>query len=332
MIKAVKKRFTSRKQFAEAFGINKLWSADRATLLDVAIANGSDKVVGLIDETAAAHPEIAKGAARSVQETSYKTLVLVERPVVGFRRGNEGAVIKKGRWENRRVECYHFNPRWESDIAVADKYEDGPEAFIAMQAKVAMDASLAHVCKQFYYGNIAANGNDSKGFPGIVQAYDRALLEVDATGTQNRSSVYAVRWGATDCQFVWGGNASMEPTQVRMQDVDDADGNPFTAYVQEIMAHVGLQVGSKWSVGRLKNLGTDDGKGLTDALLGDLFDKFPASYKPDAFFMTTRSLGQLRKSRTATNPTGAEAPYPTDWNGVPIIVTDSISNAEASGL
>jgi hypothetical protein len=49
-------------------------------------------------------------------------------------------------------------------------------------------------------------------------------------------------------------------------------------------------------------------------------------------FMTRRSRGQLRNSRTATNATGAPAPMPTEVGGVPIEVTDSLSNVEALTL
>ena len=334
MIQAVKgkkgrRRFGSREQYAEAFGsINRQWVSDRTTLLDVAIANGTDRTVGLIDETAVAHPEITRGAARSIKETSYKTLLLTKRPVVGFRKTNQGAVRSKAEYENRRVECYPFNPRWDADVMAAREYEDGPEAYIAIQARVAADAAMAHVCRQFFDGNdMAFGGNDAAGFPGLRQCYDRNKLEVDAGGDTDFTSVYAVRWGMTDVQWVWGAGGSMEPTDVSIRDVHDKDGKAYSAYVQEIQAHVGVQVVSQWSVGRIKKIGSGTGK-LTDALLGKLFASFPASYKPHEFYLTTRSLEQLRASRTATNPTGAEAPYPTDWNGVPLIVTDSITNAE----
>ena len=36
------------------------------TLLDIAKANGSDAVAGLIDEAAKAHPELTMGGARTI--------------------------------------------------------------------------------------------------------------------------------------------------------------------------------------------------------------------------------------------------------------------------
>jgi hypothetical protein len=46
--------------------------------------------------------------------------------------------------------------------------------------------------------------------------------------------------------------------------------------------------------------------------------------------MSRTSLFELQASRTATNPTGAPAPFPTEAFGVPIIVTDSIPEDEAA--
>ncbi|MBA7711875.1 hypothetical protein ES703_120842 [subsurface metagenome] len=45
--------------------------------------------------------------------------------------------------------------------------------------------------------------------------------------------------------------------------------------------------------------------------------------------MTARSLGQLQDSRTATNPTGAPAPFPESAFNVPIFDTTAITNTEA---
>jgi len=69
------------------------------TLLDIAKANGSDAVVGLVDETTKAHPEISLGAARTVKGIQFKTLVRIALPSVGFRLANEGVVAGKGVYE-----------------------------------------------------------------------------------------------------------------------------------------------------------------------------------------------------------------------------------------
>lgn len=300
------------------------------TLLDIAKANGSDAVVGLIDETTKAHPEITMGAARTIKGMNYKTLVRTGLPTVGFRNANEGYAGSKGTYENRLVETYIFDPRWESDKAVADRYEDGAAAYIAIEAGGIMEAAMQALCTQFYYGT----GADAKGFPGLIAAYDSVNMVIDAGGTTDvtASSVWAVKYGPKWVQWVWGNNGSLALSDVSEQRVLDANGNPFTAYCQEMLAYPGLQVATVRAIGRIKKLTNDSGKGLTDALISKLLAKFPAGVVPDVLYMGRRSLQQLQSSRTATNPTGAPAPFPQDSFGIPIAVTDAITDVELLAL
>jgi len=298
------------------------------TLMDIAIANGSDPVVGLIEEVLKAHPELQRGAARTIKGLNYKTLVRTALPTVGFRNANEGYDPGKSTFENRLIETYIFNPRWECDKAIADAHEDGAEAFIALEAGGIMEASAIALCKQFYYGT-GTNG-DAKGFPGLLAIYDSSGMVADAGGTTDdvASSLWAVRFGPKDVQWVYGNNGSLALSPVAEARVLDANNKPYTAYVQELLARPGLQVASKYSIGRIKKLTTDSGKGLTDKLIADLLSKFPAGFGPDVMFCSRRSLSQLQQSRTATNATGAPAPFPDEAFGIPIVTTDSIVDTE----
>jgi len=300
------------------------------TLLDIAKANGSDGVVGLIDEATKAHPELTLAPARTIKGLNYKTLVRTANPTVGFRNANEGTAATKGTYENRLFETYILNPRWECDKAVADRYEDGPEAYIALEASAILEAAMQTLATQFYYGT----GADAKGFPGLVAAYDATNMVVDAGGTTagTGSSVWALRFGPKHVTWVYGNNGSLELSDVAEQRILDGSGNPFTAYVQELLAYPGLQVASRYSIGRIKKLTADSGKGLTDDLVAELLSKFPVGVRPDVLLMSRRSLRQLQDSRTATNATGAPAPFPTEAFGVPIAPTDAVTDTEALTL
>jgi len=299
----------------------------RLTLLDIAKLNGADAVVGLIDETVKVHPEISMGAARTIKGLNYKTLVRTGLPTVAFRNANEGMAASKGTYENRLVECYILNPRWECDKAVADADEDGAEAAIALEAGGIMEASMQHLASQFYYGV----ANDAKGFPGLLAAYDTTNMFIDAGGTTDdtASSVWAVRFGPKQVQWVYGLDGQLALSDVTTERILDAGGvNAFSAYCQELLARPGLQVGSTKSVARLKKVTADAGMTCTDAKLANLLGLFPAGIRPDVLFMTRRSLAQLQASRTATNATGAPAPIPAEAHGVPIAVTDAITDIE----
>lgn len=308
------------------------------TLLDIAKANGSDAVAGLIDEAARTHPELTLGFARPIKGLNYKTLVRTGVPTGGsFRAANAGVAAVKGTYENRLVECFIFNKRWECDKAVADRYEDGAEAYIALEASAIVEAGAQDLCQQFYYGRNAVFGNIA-GFPGLLDAYDATNMVVDATGTTDNtcSSAWLVRFGPKDAGWVWGNNGGLEMEDAREESITPDPTNAptarLTAYIQELLAYPGLQVGSINSLVRIKKLTADAGKGLTDALIYAALAKFPAGIVPDVILCSRRSVQQLRASRTATNATGAPAPLPTEVEGIPVRVTDALSNIETLTL
>jgi len=141
-----------------------------------------------------------------------------------------------------------------------------------------------------------------------------------------------VKWGPKAVQWVYGSDGQLSVSDVSEQRVLDTNNNPYTAYVQELLAYPGLQVGNRFAVGRIKKLTADSGKGLTDGLISQFLAKFPVGYKPDVLLMSRRSRMQLQMSRTATTPTGSPAPYPQEAFGVPIQETDSILDTEALTL
>jgi len=307
------------------------------TLLDIAKLN--EGTGDIIEESIKATPEVSGkdpktgdaipnvAASRSISGTQYKTRVRTSLGSAGFRKANQGATRSKSSFENRLVETFILNPRIDCDKAIADASEDGREAYIATEGVAQIEASMRTLGKQFYYGR---NVGDDEGHPGLIDAVDDEMV-VDAAGTtaNGGSSVWLVKFGPRDVQWVWGADGQLDLSDVRIGDVEDADGNPYTAYIQELLLWAGVQVGSKHSCAQIKNLTAEAGKMLTDDLIYDALGTFPEGVYPDAIFMNRRSLGQLRNSRTATNATGAPAPFPTEVDGIPIALSGSILNTEA---
>lgn len=303
------------------------------TLLDIAKRNGSDLLVGLIDETTKLIPEVSGitmdgtrvpnlGAARTIKGQQYKTLIRTSLPTAGFRDVNEGVTPSKSTYENRLVETFVLNPRWECDKAAADQSEDGPEAYIAEEADAIMQAAMQALGSQFFYGR----ASDGKGHPGLVDAV-QAAYTIDRTGNGNAcGSVYAVKFGPKDVSWVYGQNGKMDVTDVRIETLLDSNSKKFTGYVQELLAYVGVQVASLFSVGRIKNITA--AAPLRDSDIYSLLSKMKV--RPDVLFMNKTLLEQLRSSRTATNATGAPAPRPTEVDGVPIAPTESLTFTETA--
>lgn len=316
------------------------------TVMDVVKQNGSDGFVGLVDETIRLTPEINLGAARTIKGLQYKTLIRTALPGVGFRYANEGGTVSKSTYENRNVETFILDPRIEVDKATADKHEDGPEAMIALEGDGVMQASLQLLAKTFYYGTRVAYTGDinpgtdgkAKGFPGLIDFVDTSLVSDRAGSAVNggsvlwRTSVWGVKFGPQYLQWVFGANGEMAMEPTRVGDAFDANGKRFTAYITELLAHPGLQMIHTYSVGRIKNITNEANKGLTDNVLGAWLAQFPAAFTPDIILANRQAIESLRSSRTATNVTGTPAPTPTDYEGIPIIKTDMISNAEGADI
>lgn len=313
-----------------------------STLLEIAKANGVEQV---INEAAKAHPELTEMAAFPLNGISVKSVVYTgaSNTTGSFRTANAGTADITETSEERMFECYTAEPRIEEDVAIADRYEKGAQAWLEAKSARILDLEMLAWCKQMYYGS----GNNATGFPGLISLHDTTNMVVDAGGTtaSTGSSVWAVRAApggnlahdGVRWRFGNGGEMKFRPVQL-LPTVDPNDSTKkFYKYHTAMTAYPGFQVQSLLTVGRIKKLTADSGKGLTDALLNQLLAKFPAGKGPNIIFMSLRSNQQLQSSRTATSPTGAPAPWPNsilgvDGQPIPIRVTEAISNTESLTL
>lgn len=310
------------------------------TLLDIAKLNGSDKIVGLIEENLNVAPEWKLLPARTIRGISYKTVTRTAFPGVGFRYVNEGTDPTKSEFVNKLVEAFVLSAIVQADKAAAMAYEDGVAAWQAIESSGVMQQSLIELGQQVIYGQVVVGGavGNAKGFPGLLQSVDSTMV-VDAGGTtvDTGSSVYAIRTGPQDVTAIVGNDGSIDLSEFREQVIDRVP-----SFVADLTAWVGLQIASKYSVGRIKKLTADSGKGLTDALIAQLISKFPVGRRPDMLLMSRRSAFQLQTSRSvalyafgSTKPDGSQGlfgPEPTESNGLRIVVTDSIVDTESLTL
>jgi len=306
----------------------------QANLLDIAKLNGSDTIVGLIEETLTYAPEVQIMPARTIRGTSYKIASRVTYPGVGFRAANEGSTPTKSEFESQLIECYILSGAVQADVAVARAYEDGEQAWKDVESVGVMRQAMIELGSQVIYGTSV----DSKGFPGL-QAIHTAFnsgLVVGAGGSADLSSVYGINTDTQGVQLVFGAGTTFELGEWRIENV--GTGSVYPAHVANLTAWVGMQVGSKYSVGRLNSVGSNSGGGVTDGKLAELLSKYPVGYRPNYWLMNRRSAYQLQVSRSASSvqngvktSSGSEifAPLPTESNGIPIVITDSILNDEA---
>jgi hypothetical protein len=314
------------------------------TLLDVIKSNAANaNGIGMIDELKRRTPLIQNLAFRSIKGISYKTLVQTGASNVtgSFRKLNAGVVSATTTEENRTVETFPIQPRFHADAQLAMNSEDGAPAFIARKASGILKQELIAHEKQMVYGAASGLAN-ALGYPGLLDAYDSANMVTDAGGTtaSTGSSVWFFRSEPDSVQGVLANGGQFAWGPLRQESILDPNvaGGYMDTYVQTLLAQVGLQVANILSVARIKKITADAGHTLTDKLMMDTLALFVQDNGgPNMIVMSLRSIAQLRDSRTATNPTGQEAPYPSsilgiDGQAIPIYVTSGILNTESLTL
>jgi hypothetical protein len=234
--------------------------------------------------------------------STHKYTKYTQAPVVGFRSENAGRDYSHSVDTIVSVNCSILDWSWRVDHAIAQSWRQGPQDLIAREGLRHLGAALYKLEQQIIYGTDATLG-DSSGFAGFLQStdLDAVLVSPAANG------------------LVVGDTIVTEAN----------DGNYPVFYTPGNML-AGLQLGGKYSIGRICNLNaSDSGAQLDDDKISDLLSAFPSGMAPDFLVMNRDRLKELQQSRTATNPTGAPSPFPSSAFGVPIIVTEALVNTEA---
>lgn len=300
-----------------------------ANLLDLCKLNAGAGFE-LIDETAKLKPELTVFPVDTLVGTEMELTVLKTLPTVASRKINAGTTAAKGEWENRIYQCATYDVPVDVDRALYDRAKNKGRVLMDMASPV-LNATLYAICQQIYYGT----GADANSFPGLLaQTNTGATHVVDATGSTAKTSAWFFATGRNTVSWLIGNDGAGAPAMLdTWRDVDllDASNKVFPGLRNYVKARPGFRVANQNAVVRIKNIGTDSGKGLTDALMFSALKLMnDLGVEPNAIFMNARSREQLRGSRTATNATGAPAPLPRDFEGIPIHITNAIGIAETA--
>lgn len=302
------------------------------TLADLAKVNDQNNmdfgISDLLDEA----PILARMAAEPTDGDTHKYIKQTGAPTVGFRSVNDGRENSKSTDTEVTVTLKLLDSSFVVDKAIADQYRFGAPAYVAREGMRHLRAGFFKGEEQLIYGTTAQG--DAAGFAGMADdaqlnaLADAMVIGAGGVGVNVQTSIWAIRTGndLRDAVLMSGQDGNIQIDDTIVQFIDGATGR-YPVYATPIFAWLGMQIGGAFSVGRLANV--DATATLDDDLLADLISLFPSGRGPTFFGMNRTSLGQLRKSRTATNQTGAPAPFPTEAHGIPISVTDSIVSTEA---
>lgn len=276
-------------------------------------------------------PLVAMMAARTAQKNTITYSKRTVNPVTAFRAENNGLENTDSTTVAITATLKILDASFSVDVAVADAREDGYLSEIFDEGQAHLRQAFAEIESQIFYST--GTGGQAAGFVGLNtqtnldNIADAQTVNAGGTTATTASSVYAMRFGERDVELVWGQRGQLAMGDLSIVPIAGATGT-FPGYYTPITGLVGLKIGGVSSVVRIVNVTADSTKTLTDDLLADAITAMDGGM-PHAFVMGKRSLGQLRASRTATNPTGAPANFPSEAHGVPIIVSPQIIETEA---
>lgn len=313
------------------------------TLYDLAVLNRADQYTGLIEDVTTLAPEFSTFAAIKRPGTWYEIASRTTLPSVGFRNPNSGIATSKSTYKKTLKQMFAVESIINMDEAVMKADPGSVGSLWQNEAAGVIRASSILLGQQTWYGTSA----DSKGFSGVR---NQLAYSVAAGGTTNSTSAYLC-WmdDAQGCRYDVGMDGQFAINGPRLQQVTDASSNPYMAYVGNLNAWVGFNIGSQYSAWSISGITATAGQGLTDKLVSQLVAKIPVARRSNLrLFINRTAEATLQQSRSTINPgittyqaafamqpsnaagTPAFAPLPNSTNGIPVTLTDSILDTETN--
>jgi hypothetical protein len=313
------------------------------TLFDLAILDRADEYTGLIDDVTYVAPEFSTFSAHKRPGTWYKVVKQTSLPQVYFRSANQGISASKSTFKSEIKQMFFLDCRLQLDemIMEADPREIG--GLWQETAKAAIRSASIAIGQQVYYGT----GASVNGFPGVRSQ----LSYTYSVGTgPNTTSAYLLNVDPQiGCRFDVGQNGEFAISQPLRQQVNDAQGNSYFAYVGNLHSWIGFNVMSNMSCFAVTGISsTSSANYLTDKAVAQLTAGIPIPRrKPIICFINRLAEMTLQLSRSTINigisasplasyqpassaGTPAFSPAPDRVNGFPIVLTDSILNTETN--
>lgn len=269
-------------------------------------------------------------AVLSSNGDTHKYTVNTQSPVVGFRSENAGRDFDHSVHRIDTVNLKIMDWSYMVDKAVADRWrQGGASALIAREGMFHLKAAMWQLERQFINGTVDA---DASGFLGMKDSgflnavADEMVIDKGGSIVDGQSSVYLLRVNPSECALVMQGDGVTLGDTI-VQNFVDGSGKNLPAYYTPACGWFASMLGSKFSAARIANV--DTVATLQDDDIYSALELFPAGFAPNMIVMNKRSQEQIRKSRTATNPTGAPAPIVEQIAGIPVITTDAIGNGDA---
>lgn len=304
----------------------------------------TDNNIRMVNEQVKTTPELANFPSRTVSGTHYYYLRHKDGDgsSVGFREANNGIASSSDNYELVIAQMYILAARVELDKAVEDAYPGGPSAYereITMRKGREVAAAIGH---RVWYGDDAS----STGFNGFAKLLGTTaassggrVVFSDTTSAANNTSVYLVRYGDEGVSFDFGNNSTIRLSQFRTESIIGKNNEKHPGRVADISGWMGMRLATVEGAMRIANVREESGKvGLSDKMVANAL-RYWRGAPPSAIYMNRTAAYLLQCSRTHTTVQGPSArvssalgpfaPFPTESQGIPIVITDALTDSEA---
>lgn len=232
------------------------------------------------------------------------------------------------------------------DATLAKGDPSGPDGYMNKVAPGHMESLAQAAEKSIVYGLNGTYGavDGFKGFHDLAKEAEtaRSLSVIDAGGTSNTTSIFAVHWKPEVCQLVIpsgiaaGGDlvvsTVMNNGQVTLMVTNTGTGAQMPVYQVMYQMMLALQAGSNYSVHRI--IGVDSGSNAPTAAEIDTLVDLVKGDSSNTILYTSR-LGKRAMQTLKATKFFTQAVQDQNmntmldfWNGIPVIVSDNILETE----
>ena len=321
------------------------------TLVDVMQRHGSSATPldrKVVEEVIYQAPVFAKMPVKVLKGTNYKYQVRDSIPMIGPRPYNAGVEALKSSYRTENAECFPYDGKILVDTLLADSDPEGPNALMAEEMTAHTRGTMFGLETALFYGD-AVSKFGMRGLRNTIADYMTRSIDPaknsQSTREEGGSTVWFLQMRADKMSVMFGNSKTIAFGPQRTQDVlrptgeVDESGQPIMGTMEALIRHCTFHVGfvqkSIFAAGCLVNV--DKAHPLTDEAIAEALEMFPAGERPTHIVMNSRALSTLRKSRaqqlTYRKGQSGQVTYaetPTEFEGIPIIVTDALLADETS--
>lgn len=306
----------------------------QSTLLELASANGSDADKLIAPELIQRSDLLKIMQWRTIQGSQNTSQLITSRPNTGTRAFNEGVDPKVVGRSTRTWKLSNFEEHSNIDVFLANSNPSSAGGVSQYRADEDMEFLRDMALNWEFlalYGDQSSNLSDFDGIATVLGSL--ASNVVGSTGgSGNNTSIFFSSIGNRGMLGTYNENSGTTPQMTdkgQVSDVEDADGKKLTVYQTIFLWQAGLRF-DEAGLGRVANVKS----GATNLL--DSMESVGIQMKiAPTFIVTSRNgLQEIQKVKTGVLQSQVMDEelkrFVTTWNGLPILVTDSVDNNETT--